>query len=206
MAVSAIMDRSNEDDVIVARLEAFSLSGSLSQCCTQVFSIYRWSGHGILNGPLKEEVYVAQPDGFIDPDHPEKGRMPTKIELTLEQSQQGVSNDVLILRFELEPDCQGDSLVLPDHDTYRWSLVMPHSQLVMAAPTIPVSAKENLGDPIDIRMDIIHPELDIVVAFPAATVMALRFRVDIAEAENASLHAKIKTTDAIGKITRNRER
>ncbi|GKB34585.1 hypothetical protein Tco_0879527 [Tanacetum coccineum] len=31
-----------------------------------------------------------------------KGRMPTKIELTLEQSQQGVSNDVLILRFELE--------------------------------------------------------------------------------------------------------
>nr|GEY42338.1 Gag-Pol polyprotein [Tanacetum cinerariifolium] len=22
--------------------------------------------------PLKEEVYVAQPDGFVDPDHPEK--------------------------------------------------------------------------------------------------------------------------------------
>ncbi|GJT25484.1 retrovirus-related pol polyprotein from transposon TNT 1-94 [Tanacetum coccineum] len=25
-----------------------------------------------LNGPLKEEFYVAQPDGFVDPDHPEK--------------------------------------------------------------------------------------------------------------------------------------
>nr|GFB24441.1 Gag-Pol polyprotein [Tanacetum cinerariifolium] len=25
-----------------------------------------------LNGPLKEEVYVSQPDEFVDPDHPEK--------------------------------------------------------------------------------------------------------------------------------------
>ncbi|GKA66936.1 hypothetical protein Tco_0766744 [Tanacetum coccineum] len=42
---------------------------------------------------------------------------------------------------------------------------------VMAAPTIPVSAEENLGDPIDIRMDIIHPEPVVVVAFPAAAVI-----------------------------------
>ncbi|GJU54375.1 hypothetical protein Tco_1228089 [Tanacetum coccineum] len=80
---------------------------------------------------------------------------------------------------------------------------------VMAAPTVPVSAEENLRDPIDIRVDIIHPYPVATVAFPAAVVeelTALRFRVDIAEAENASLRARIKTTKAIGKITHNRER
>ncbi|GJU73997.1 hypothetical protein Tco_1265402 [Tanacetum coccineum] len=99
----------------------------------------------------------------------------------------------------------------------------------MAASTIPVSAEENLGDPIDIRVDIIHPEPVAAVAFPAAAIVrtqaqhgeairgiqehllgvpiqeeltALRFRADIAEAENASLRARIKTTEAIKKITR----
>nr|GEY08346.1 hypothetical protein [Tanacetum cinerariifolium] len=100
------------------------------------------------------------------------------------------------------------------------------------APTIPVSTKENLRDPIGIRVDIIHPDPVAAVAFPAAVVVrtqaqhreairgiqdhllgvpiqeeptALRFRVDIAEAENASLRARIKITEAIEKITRNRE-
>nr|GFB86655.1 hypothetical protein [Tanacetum cinerariifolium] len=79
---------------------------------------------------------------------------------------------------------------------------------IMATPAISVSAEENIGDPIDIRMDIIHPEPVAAVAFPAAAVelTTLRFRVDIAEAENASLRARIKTTKAIEKITRKRKR
>nr|GEW47869.1 hypothetical protein [Tanacetum cinerariifolium] len=79
----------------------------------------------------------------------------------------------------------------------------------MVAPTISVSAEENLGDPIDIRVDIIHPEPVVAVAFPAATVeelAALRFRVYIAEAKNTSLRARIKTTKAIEKVTCNNER
>ncbi|GKB08026.1 hypothetical protein Tco_0836310 [Tanacetum coccineum] len=73
----------------------------------------------------------------------------------------------------------------------------------MAAPTIHVSAEENLEDPIDIRVDIIYPKPVAVVAFPAAAeeLADLRFRVDITEAENASLRARIKTTEAIEKIT-----
>nr|GEU41761.1 hypothetical protein [Tanacetum cinerariifolium] len=103
----------------------------------------------------------------------------------------------------------------------------------MAAPTIPFSAEENLRDPIDIRVDIIHLEPVAIVAFLAAVVVrtqaqhgeairgmheqllgvpiqeeltALRFRVDVAEAENASLRDKIKTTKAIEKITCSQER
>nr|GEX40177.1 copia protein [Tanacetum cinerariifolium] len=105
--------------------------------------------------------------------------------------------------------------------------------LDMVAPTILVSAEENLKNLIDIRVDTIYPEPIVSVAFPAAAVVrtqaqhveairgiqehllgvpiqeeltALRFRVDITEANNASLRARIKTMEAIEKITRNRER
>nr|GEV15880.1 hypothetical protein [Tanacetum cinerariifolium] len=39
-----------------------------------------------LNGPLKEEVYVGQPDGFVDPDHPEKVYRLRKALYVLKQS------------------------------------------------------------------------------------------------------------------------
>nr|GEV39646.1 hypothetical protein [Tanacetum cinerariifolium] len=80
---------------------------------------------------------------------------------------------------------------------------------VIAAPTIPVFAEENLRDLIDIRVDIIHPEPVAAVSFLTAAVeelIALRFRVDIAETKNASLCARIKTTEAIEKINHNRKR
>ncbi|GKA75192.1 retrovirus-related pol polyprotein from transposon TNT 1-94, partial [Tanacetum coccineum] len=39
----------------------------------KLFLIYQMDVKtNVLNGPLKEEVYVSQLDGFIDPDHPEK--------------------------------------------------------------------------------------------------------------------------------------
>ncbi|GJX52711.1 putative reverse transcriptase domain-containing protein [Tanacetum coccineum] len=41
----------------------------------------------------------------------------------------------------------------------------------MVASTIPVFAEENLRDPIDIRVDVIHPKPVAAVAFPTAAIM-----------------------------------
>nr|GEY89356.1 hypothetical protein [Tanacetum cinerariifolium] len=98
-------------------------------------------------------------------------------------------------------------------------------------PTLPVSAEKHLGDPIEIRVDIVHPAP--VDVFPATTMVrtlakhgeairgihghlqgvpineemnALRFRMGMAEEENASLRGRIKTIEAIDTITRRHEK
>nr|GEZ12462.1 integrase, catalytic region, zinc finger, CCHC-type, peptidase aspartic, catalytic [Tanacetum cinerariifolium] len=56
----------------VACLEAVRIF--IAYATHKSFSIYQMDVKtAFLNGPLKEEVYVAQPDGFLDPDHPKKG-------------------------------------------------------------------------------------------------------------------------------------
>nr|GEU44208.1 hypothetical protein [Tanacetum cinerariifolium] len=107
---------------------------------------------------------------------------------------------------------------------------------VMDAPTIPVSAdssKGNFRDAIDIGVNVVHPVPIVAVAFPAVTIVTtlahhgkaiqgihehlqgvpikkdmttLRFRMGMAEAENASLRGKIRTIEAIETVTRRQER
>nr|GEY50758.1 copia protein [Tanacetum cinerariifolium] len=48
-----------------------------------------------LNGLLKEEVYVAQPDEFVDPDHPEKGLPTQESSLWIEASSTGMAKYAL---------------------------------------------------------------------------------------------------------------
>ncbi|GKE97158.1 retrovirus-related pol polyprotein from transposon TNT 1-94, partial [Tanacetum coccineum] len=51
----------------VARLEAVRMF--VAYAAHKNFTIYQMDVKtAFLNGPLKEEVYVSQPDGFVDPD------------------------------------------------------------------------------------------------------------------------------------------
>ncbi|GKC22477.1 retrovirus-related pol polyprotein from transposon TNT 1-94 [Tanacetum coccineum] len=63
--------RFEESFAPVARLEAVRIF--VAYAAHKSFPIYQMDVKtAFLNGPLKEEVYVAQPDGFVDPDHPDK--------------------------------------------------------------------------------------------------------------------------------------
>nr|GEW84316.1 retrovirus-related Pol polyprotein from transposon TNT 1-94 [Tanacetum cinerariifolium] len=59
-----------ESFALVARLEAVRIF--IAYAAHKSFLIYQMDVKtAFLNGPLKEEVYVAQTDGFVDPDHSE---------------------------------------------------------------------------------------------------------------------------------------
>ncbi|GJY33896.1 retrovirus-related pol polyprotein from transposon TNT 1-94 [Tanacetum coccineum] len=63
--------KDEDNTVILARLEVVQIF--VAYATHKSFAIYQMDVKtAFLNGPMKEEVYVAQPDGFIDPNHPEK--------------------------------------------------------------------------------------------------------------------------------------
>ncbi|GJV85845.1 hypothetical protein Tco_1525743 [Tanacetum coccineum] len=106
----------------------------------------------------------------------------------------------------------------------------------MDAPTIPVSADSsegNFGDDIDIGLDVVHPVPVVTDVFHVVTIVVklanheeairgiheylqgvpieeemstLRFKMGMAEAENASLRSRIRTMEAIETATRSQER
>ncbi|GJW48560.1 retrovirus-related pol polyprotein from transposon TNT 1-94 [Tanacetum coccineum] len=70
-AQKRVMGFIDESFAPVARLEAVRIF--VAYAAHKSFPIYQMDVKtAFLNGPLKEEVYVAQPDRFVDPDHPDK--------------------------------------------------------------------------------------------------------------------------------------
>ncbi|GJY98292.1 retrovirus-related pol polyprotein from transposon TNT 1-94 [Tanacetum coccineum] len=70
-----VMRRTEDEDQTVysQQITSLLLKVMAQEEAHKSFLIYQMDVKtAFLNGPLKEEVYVAQPEGFVDPDHPEK--------------------------------------------------------------------------------------------------------------------------------------
>nr|GFB62012.1 hypothetical protein [Tanacetum cinerariifolium] len=66
-------NKKDEDQTVIRNKARLVAKGYAQEEAHKSFPIYQMDVKtASLNGPLKEEVYVAQPDGFVDPDHREK--------------------------------------------------------------------------------------------------------------------------------------
>nr|GFA13586.1 hypothetical protein [Tanacetum cinerariifolium] len=66
-------NKKDEDQTVIRNKARLVAKGYAQEEAHESFPIYQMDVKmAFLNGPLKEEVYVAQPDEFVDPDHPEK--------------------------------------------------------------------------------------------------------------------------------------
>ncbi|GKD66301.1 retrovirus-related pol polyprotein from transposon TNT 1-94 [Tanacetum coccineum] len=110
-----------ESFALVARLEAVWIF--VAYVAHKSFLIYQMDMKtAFLNGPLKEEVYVAQPDGFVDPDHPEKVYRLRKDLYGLKQAPRAVGFDpglffVTAIRDEPGITIYGSDLLIHSADT-----------------------------------------------------------------------------------------
>nr|GEW56225.1 hypothetical protein [Tanacetum cinerariifolium] len=66
-------NKKNEDQTVIHNNARLVAKGYAQEEAHKSFPIYQMDVKTtFLNGPLKEKVYVAQPDGFVDPDNLEK--------------------------------------------------------------------------------------------------------------------------------------
>ncbi|GJY34412.1 ribonuclease H-like domain-containing protein [Tanacetum coccineum] len=110
----------------VARLEAIWIF--VAYAAHKSFLIYQMDVKTtFLNGPLKDEVYVVQPDGFVDPDHPEKVLLKAKYALEILKKhgmEKGQSIGTLMaMKPKLDADLSGKFVDQTDYCSKIGSLI-----------------------------------------------------------------------------------
>nr|GEY30752.1 integrase, catalytic region, zinc finger, CCHC-type, peptidase aspartic, catalytic [Tanacetum cinerariifolium] len=123
----------------VARLEAVLIF--IAYAAHKSFPIYQMDVKTtFLNGPLKEEVYYAQLDRFVDPDHPEKVYHLRKALYGLKQAPRAYISKPMAMKPKLDADLRGNSVNQTD---YR-SKIGPLMYLTSSRPDI-VQAGSSFG-------------------------------------------------------------
>ncbi|GJY79878.1 retrovirus-related pol polyprotein from transposon TNT 1-94 [Tanacetum coccineum] len=101
----------------VARLEAIRIF--LANVASKNMTVYQMDVEtAFLNGELKEEVYVSQPEGFVDPDHPNHIYRMKKALYSLKQAPRACDpiDTSMVERTKQDEDLSG---ILVDQTRYR---------------------------------------------------------------------------------------
>nr|GEY34014.1 retrovirus-related Pol polyprotein from transposon TNT 1-94 [Tanacetum cinerariifolium] len=127
----------------VARLEAVRIF--ITYATYKSFPIYQMDVKTkFLNGPLKEGVYVVQPDGFVDLDHPEKVYRLRKALYGLKQAPRAWYNE--LLKFLTTKGFTNDENSLPGFNDLKETI----NELASNEIQHPIS-KENMDHEDDIN-------------------------------------------------------
>nr|GFB40850.1 copia protein [Tanacetum cinerariifolium] len=142
----------------VARLEAVWIF--VAYAAQKSFPIYQMDVKTtFLNGPLKEEVYVAQSDVFVDPNHPEKVYRLRKALCGLKQAP-SAWYDELLKFLTLKGFTKGIQIyhsprgIFINHAKYALEILHKHSMEKGQSICIPMAMKPKIdadlsGNPVD---------------------------------------------------------
>ncbi|GJW49657.1 retrovirus-related pol polyprotein from transposon TNT 1-94 [Tanacetum coccineum] len=138
-----------ESFALVARLEAFQIF--VAYAALKSFPIYQMDMKmAFLNGPLKEEVYVAQPDGFVDSNHPEKFYRLRKALYGLKQAPRA-REDILLVQIYIHQSPRG---MFIKQAKYALEILKKHGMEKGQSIGTPMATKPKLdadlsGEPVD---------------------------------------------------------
>nr|GEY91416.1 Gag-Pol polyprotein [Tanacetum cinerariifolium] len=140
-------NKKDEDQTVIRNKAQLVAMGCTQEEAHQSFSIYQMDVKiAFLNGPLKEEVYVAQPDRFVDPDHPKKVYRLRKALYGLKQAPRACIGTLMATKPKLDADLSGNTADQTDYRSKIRSLMYLTSSrpdMVQAGSSFELTAFSN---------------------------------------------------------------